>query len=147
MSYGIGIAVAGAIILIVVATVLPTIFGAFGNLFLQTEDACVVGSERFQSVNAAKDWSGTTTPVLQDGTTTNCKAGVLTVGYLPSGRPFTGTAGVILGGDWETSLEIIDENSGINKLIITALPILAIVGVFVLIMGWYRGRSKSMMGG
>lgn len=150
MSFGIGVAVAGAIILIVFATVLPTIFLAFGNLYLQTEDACVVGAERFKSVNSVKDWSGTDTTVTQIGSTDECLGGTATgTRYLPSGRAVKVNASPfdIEGGKWETSLAIVDENSGINKLIITALPILAIVGVFALIFTWYRGRGRSMMGG
>ncbi len=145
MNSGIGMAVVGAIVLIVLATILPTIFGAFGQTHLLTQAACEYNGERFAYVNSAKDWSGTDTAAEQTSGATTCTAGTGdAVVYLPSGASITPATGVIANSTWMEPLSIVEENSGINKLIITALPVLAIIGVFGLLLTWYRGGSRHM---
>ena len=146
MESGIGRAVVGAIILIVVATVLPTIFGAFSDTYQLTEAGCVVSGERFINVSSDQDWtsSGTVTAVTQKAGATTCTTVARGTVYTPDGRAITGGK-PIASSEWVETLSILEENSGINKLIITALPILAIVGVLGILMVWWRGRGNGSM--
>ena len=149
MESGIGKAVVGAIILIVVATVLPTIFGAFSDTYQLTEAGCVISGERFINVSSDQDWasSGTVTAVTKGATTGDksvCSISGSGTVYTPDGSSIT-AATAVSGSEWVETLSILEENSGINRLIITALPILSIVGVLGLLMVWWRGRGNSSM--
>lgn len=156
MRSGIVVAVVGAIVLVVMFAVLPTIFGAMGQTFQLTQDACVYSNERFTSIiakgshttaDAAWNASSASPIPITAGTAGACSGTAAAAAhYTPQGQQFTlATADTFPTSQfkWEATLPIVAENRGINRLIITALPILAVVGIFIPVMAWWRGRSAA----
>ncbi|MCE2464307.1 MAG: hypothetical protein J4F46_10475, partial [Dehalococcoidia bacterium] len=107
----------------------------------------MAGGDRFTYVNTEKDWSGTDIAVSSGSGTACAATTTATTVYTPQGSSVSVASNAITDGTWTAQLEIIEKNSGINKLLISALPIISVVGVFGVVFMWYRGRHGSMMGG
>ena len=147
MKGTIGIIIGGVIGLIVLFNVTPTIFGSFGQLFNLTNAGCTVSGERFTAVNTSREWDGTTT-ALTGGTGSTCVATGVTdaaLVYSPQGKLITASAADTLPGEWSEPLPILNEQMALNKLVITVLPIVAVVGIFGALAVWHR-RSQPGMG-
>ena len=173
MQAGIAIIVLGAIGLVVFAAVSPTLFGSFGDTFQQTQAACVRNGERFTAVNTAEDWTGTDHALSKDATTTACdgvtkkgvaagsagtsRTGATLTYYTPHGQTVSvagvtstaaaatpdDTAAPLPGGTWEPALMIMTEQGGINRLVITILPLLTVIGAIALLYSWHKSRQTA----
>ena len=145
MQTAIGVIVLGAIGLIVFAAVSPTLFGSFGNTYQQTQAACVLNGERFTAVNSEKDWSGTDYPLTAEGTNCDTTLTSATTVYTPSGAQAAAaeTSGNITSGNWEAALAIMSKQSGINRLVITILPLLTVIGAVGLLYSWHKNRQTA----
>ena len=151
MQAGIAIIVLGAIGLVVFAAVSPTLFGSFGDTFQQTQAACVYNGERFTAVNTAEDWTGDDLTVSA-GTSGACdaaSASASTAYYTPHGASITSTttAGTLLSesgaNGWQPALMIMTEQGGINRLVITILPLLTVIGAIALLYSWHKSRQTA----
>ena len=166
MQAGIAIIVLGAIGLVVFAAVSPTLFGSFGDTYQQTQAACVYQGERFTAVNTAEDWTGTDHGLSNasgncGGVTANRGADTDTGDSITYYTPH-GTALVVAGltgaasGDaaasvptnlpsatWEAALMIMTEQGGINRLVITILPLLTVIGAIALLYSWHKSRQTA----
>ena len=144
MQAGIAIIVLGAIGLIIFAAVTPTLFGSFADTFQQTQAACVYKGERFTSVNSMAKWSGKSTTVTNSGGTTCTVTGATEIVYTPHGVALTVTSNALPSdAAWEEALMIMTEQGGINRLVITILPLLTIIGAIGLLYSWHRGRQTA----
>ena len=169
MQSAIAVIVIGAIGLIVFAAVSPTLFGSFGDTYQQTQAACVYQGERFTGVNTAKDWAGTSYTLSASGS--NCGgvqknrlaadasgSAAAIVYYTPDGVALS-VAGDKAGSNgasattvdanlpapaaWSQPLTIMSKQSGINRLIITILPLLTVIGAVALLYGWHKNRQMA----
>ena len=144
MQGSIAIIVLGAIGLVVFAAVSPTLFGSFGDTYQQTQAACVYQGERFTAVNTAADWSGTDITVSKTSGADTCTAtGSDATVYTPHGVSIPLASNLLTGGEWEAALLIMTEQQGINRLVITILPLLTVVGAIGLLYNWHKGRQMG----
>ena len=147
MQGTIAIIVLGAIGLVIFAAVSPTLFGSFGDTYQQTQAACVYQGERFTAVNSEQDWSGTASALSQGASgvcTITADTSARTV-YTPDGVSIGLAASVtsVTGAEWEEALEIMTEQGGINRLVITILPLLTVIGAIALLYNWHRTRQTA----
>lgn len=143
MQGAIAVIVLGAIGLVVFAAVSPTLFGSFGDTYQQTQAACVYQGERFTAVNTEQDWSGTAISVTA-GTDGACSAtGTDGNVYTPHGVAIPLATNALTGGEWQEALAIMTEQGGINRLVITILPLLTVVGAIALLYNWHKGRQMA----
>ena len=154
--------IGGFIVVAVVLSVLVLIFTAQNDLHMQAVDACIAPSgERFIAANTTAEWDGENY-LLSEGTAADrCAIAVpadgtaitaTTVIYTPKGDPFV--AGVAVeaaaSGDlgtkvsWEEALPVVQERSSLNRLVISALPLVLVgYGAYSLV-NWWRGRKEGM---
>ena len=151
MQGTIAIIVLGAIGLVIFAAVSPTLFGSFGDTYQQTQAACLYQGERFTAVNTEPDWTGTDRALsnnngLCGGIT---ETGAAQTFYTPDGVTVTvaagtaDTAGALAEGEWGEALAIMTEQGGINRLVITILPLLTVIGAIALLYNWHRTRQTA----
>ena len=144
MQAGIAIIVLGAIGLVVFAAVSPTLFGSFGDTYQQTQAACVYQGERFTAVNTAEDWTGDDHTLK--GASGNCSGGPGSgTVYTPHGVAIANgsTSDLHTNADWEAALMIMTEQGGINRLVITILPLLTVIGAIALLYSWHKSRQTA----
>ena len=148
MQGTIAVIVLGAIGLVIFAAVSPTLFGSFGDTYQQTQATCVYQGERFTAVNSEQDWEGTAS-ALSAGASGVCAiaadASARTV-YTPDGVgiPLAASVTSITGAEWGEALAIMTEQGGINRLVITILPLLTVIGAIALLYNW-RGHLRWPM--